>query len=274
VQWHDGDLADTVATSALVQEIAPDEIYNLAGVTSVAESWSRPILTAQVTGLGALALLDAAYELQQASGKQVRVLQASSAEIFGSPDHAPQNEKTPVRPTSPYGVAKAFAHSMAALYRDRGLPVATCVLYNHESPRRPVGFVTRKITRTVAEISLGRAEVLELGNLDARRDWGWAPDYVDAMVRAIRYPESGEFVVATGEAHSVRDFVAAAFECVGITDWPDLVTVNEAFVRPADPHELLGDASRARALLGWNPTVTFAELVRRMVEADLAELAQ
>jgi GDPmannose 4,6-dehydratase len=272
VQWHAGDISDVEAMVDLVARIGPDEIVNLAGISSVAQSWQEPVLTARVTGLGAVGLMEAAWRLQQESGRPVRMLQASSAEIFGSPSVAPQTELTPLAPTSPYGAAKAFAHSMAGTYRSRGLAVSACVFYNHESPRRPLAFVTRKITRTVAEISLGRAEGLTLGNLDARRDWGWAPDYVDALVRALRTEEPGDFVIATGQAHSVAEFVAAAFAAVGITDFTSLVHTDPAFIRPVDAFELRGDPAKAEAVLGWRPTVDFAELVARMVSADLEEL--
>lgn len=272
VTWHEGDLADITAVHALVLGLAPDEIYNLGGISSVAFSWQEPVLTANVTGLGAAGLFEAAWRTQEAAGKPVRVVQASSAEIFGSPEVSPQDESTPLHPVSPYGAAKAFAHHLAAAYRERGLGVSSCILYNHESPRRPETFVTRKITRGAAAIALGRADDLALGNLDALRDWGWAPDYVDAMVRANRADSAGDFVVATGVAHSVRDFVAAAFTAAGVTDWERHVRVDPAFLRPADPTALVGDASKARDLLGWTPTTTFEQLVEAMVESDLAEL--
>jgi GDPmannose 4,6-dehydratase len=196
-------------------------------------------------------------------------VQASSAEVFGQPATSPQDEDTPVRPVNPYGAAKAYAHLMTGVYRSRDLHASSLVLYNHESPRRPRHFVTRKITSTVAAIARGEADRLVLGNLDARRDWGWAPDYVDAMVRAARADRPADYVVATGEGHTVRDFVAAAFAAAGIDDWAGLVEVDPAFVRPADATDLTGDATRARRELGWAPTVGFTELVARMVEADL-----
>ncbi len=253
---------------ALVDRVGPDELYNLGGISSVAHSWADPVLTTRVNALAAVVLLDAARRLQERRGREVRFLQPSSAEIFGEAAESPQRESTPVRPVSPYGAAKAFAHHLAGLERSRGLFTASVILYNHESPRRPPAFVTRKITSTVAAIAAGRADRLVLGNLDARRDWGWAPDYVDAMVRAVRHDEPGDYVVATGEAHSVHDFVAAAFRRVGIDDWAPLVEVDPAFIRPADPSLLVGDASRARTLLGWVPTVTFDDLVAAMVDAE------
>ena len=274
VAWHDGDLADSDALERLVTSLAPDEIYNLGGISSVAFSWQEPVLTAQITGLGAAGLFEAAWRAQEATGKPVRVVQASSAEVFGSPEVSPQDERTPLRPVSPYGAAKAFAHHLAAAYRERGLGVSSCILYNHESPRRPDTFVTRKITRGAAAIALGLADELALGNLDALRDWGWAPDYVDAMVRANRAESADDFVVATGEAHSVRDFVAAAFTAAGVDDWERFVRVDPAFFRPADPAALVGNPAKARTRLGWTPTTPFAELVAAMVAADLDELSR
>lgn len=253
---------------ALVDRVSPDELYNLGGISSVAHSWADPVLTARVSGVAAVVLLDSARRLQERRGREVRVLQPSSAEIFGEPAVSPQDEDTPIRPVSPYGATKAFAHHLASLERSRGLFTASVILYNHESPRRPPTFVTRKITSTVAAIAAGTADRLALGNLDARRDWGWAPDYVDAMVRALRHDDPGDYVVATGEAHSVRDFVAAAFAHVGIEDWEHHVVVDPAFLRPADPSLLVGDATRARTRLGWAPTVTFDALVGLMVDAE------
>ncbi|GGF51644.1 GDP-mannose 4,6-dehydratase [Marmoricola endophyticus] len=269
VVTHPGDLTDAEAMGRLLEEVEPDVVFNLGGISSVGQSWDQPGATARVSGLAPLDLMDACLRLQERSGREVRFVQASSAEIFGEADSSPQDEQTPVRPVNPYGVAKATAHLGANVFRQRGLHAVSCVLYNHESPRRPARFVTRKITQGAAMIAQGRLARLELGNLDARRDWGWAPDYVDAMVRAARHVEPMDFVVATGRAHTVRDFVAAAFARVGIEDWDRVVGVDESLVRPADPTEQRGDASRAAEVLGWTPTVDFAELVGRMVDADL-----
>ena len=270
VELHRGDLTETDEVRSLLVDLAPDEVYNLAALSSVARSWEEPDLTARVNGMAAAALLESALLVQEKQGRAVRFVQASSAEIFGEPDRTPQDEATPLRPVNPYGAAKAYAHLMVDVYRGRGLHAVSAILYNHESPRRPEQFVTRKITSTVAAIAQGRADSLVLGNLDARRDWGWAPDYVDAMVRAARAVAPADYVVATGVSRSVRDFVAAAFERAGISDWEGLVTVDQQFVRPADPTDLRGDATRARELLGWAPTVAFDEIVGRMVDADLA----
>jgi len=272
VTLHRGDLTDEAGLRSLIAEVRPDEVYNLAGISSVALSWEMPVVTADVTGLGAVRLFQVVQEWAAVAGTSPRVLQPSSAEIFGEPTESPQTENTPLRPVSPYGAAKAYAHQMAGLYRARGLFVSTVILYNHESPRRPTTFVTRKITQTVARISKGLAGELTLGNLEARRDWGWAPDYVDAMIRAVRHDEPDDYVVATGQARSVRDFVAAAFTRAGVHDWERLVRVDPAFFRPADATALVGDATKARSVLGWAPTVSFEELVGAMVDHDLADL--
>jgi GDPmannose 4,6-dehydratase len=270
VELHVGDLTHVDEMRSLVLELAPDEIYNLAAVSSVARSWADPDLTARVNGMAAVSLMESALQLQKKCGKTVRLVQASSAEIFGQPSATPQDEETPLRPVNPYGAAKAYAHLMVDVYRHRDLHAVSAILYSHESPRRPVQFVTRKITSTVAAITQGRADRLTLGNLDSRRDWGWAPDYVDAMVRAARVTAARDYVIATGVGHSVRDFVDAAFRHAGIDDWSTHVDVDPEFVRPVDPRDLTGDASLARTELGWRPTVDFDEIVGRMVDADLA----
>jgi GDPmannose 4,6-dehydratase len=268
---HVVDLVDNEGIASLVKEVAPDRIYNLAGSTSVARSWLEPVEAADVMGVGPIRLLAAAWELQECTGRPVRLLQASSAEVFGDPHQVPQAERTPLAPVTPYGAAKAFAHEMVSVYRRRGLFAASAILYNHESPRRPMSFVARKIARGVAAISLGLEERLVLGNMDALRDWGYAPDYVAAMIRIMEADAPDDFVVATGVPHSVRDFVATAFHCVGITDWEPYVEVDPGLYRPADPTALVGDASRLRRL-GWQPTVDFTELVKIMVEFDLHDL--
>ena len=265
VQLHEGDLLDEASLAAVVAASAPDEVYNLAGISSVAFSWEQPVRTADITALGAGRLLEVVRQHDPAT----RFVQASSGEVFGEAAVSPQDESTPLRPNSPYGAAKAYAHHLVGVYRGTGMHAVSVLLYNHESPRRPPAFVTRKITRAAARISQGRQDELVLGNMDVRRDWGWAPDYVDGLVRALRHDEPQDYVLATGQAHTVRDFVTAAFARVGINDWSGLVRVDPAFVRPADIAVLVGDATRAREVLGWSPTVAFDELVARMVEADL-----
>lgn len=269
VELHTGDLTRVEEVRSLLLELTPDEVYNLAAISSVAQSWAEPDLTAAVNGTAAVGLLESALQVQERSGRSVRFVQASSAEIFGQPASSPQDEETPVRPVNPYGAAKAYAHLVVGVYRARDLHAVSAILYNHESPRRPPQFVTRKISAGVAAIARGEEQRLRLGNLDARRDWGWAPDYVDALVRAARADRAEDFVVATGESHSVAEFAAAAFARAGIDDWEAHVDVDPGLLRPADPHELRGDASRARRALGWAPTVGFTELVGRMVDADL-----
>jgi GDPmannose 4,6-dehydratase len=269
VELHSGDLTDVEGVRRLLVDLAPDEVYNLAAISSVAQSWAEPDLTARVNGMAAAALLESALRTQERSGHPVRFVQASSAEIFGEPATSPQDESTAIRPVNPYGAAKAYAHLMVDVYRRRDLHAVSAILYNHESPRRPERFVTRKITSTVAAIAQGRSESLTLGNLDSRRDWGWAPDYVEAMVLAARSPEPDDYVIATGVSRSVRDFVDTAFRRVGIDSWQDLVVVDPGLGRPADPTELTGNPAKAMSQLGWKPTVEFDEVVGRMLDTDL-----
>lgn len=269
VEVHRGDVTDVDGTRRTLLAARPDEVYNLAAISSVARSWAEPELTSMVNGHAAAGLLESAWRLQEGRGRQVRFVQASSAEIFGDPAISPQDESTPIRPTNPYGAAKAFAHHSVGVYRARGLHATATVLYNHESPRRPTHFVTRKITSTVAAIARGEADVLRLGNLDARRDWGWAPEYVDGMVRAARHDVAQDFVLATGRCHSVRDLVAAAFAAAGVEDWSGLVSVEEELGRPTDAAQSVGDPARAERELGWRAATTFEDVVARMVRADL-----
>lgn len=272
LEIHHLDLATGDGLEELVSVVQPDEVYSLAAVSSVARSWQEPVLTGAINGQAVVRLLNAAHAVQEASGKRVSFVQASSAEIFGEAEHSPQNEETRIRPTSPYGAAKAYAHHAVGVYRLRGLIASNCILYNHESPRRGEAFVTRKITSGVARISRGLQDSLELGNLDARRDFGWAPDYVRAMRLAAGADNGDDYVIATGRSHTISEFLDAAFDRVGISDWSSYVSVNPAFIRPADPSELRGDASKAHRLLGWSPTVDFDEIVTRMVDNDLALL--
>jgi GDPmannose 4,6-dehydratase len=269
-QIHIGDLRNPERLREILTDVQPDLVFNLGGLSSVAESWDNPMDTAIVTGASVVALLDACWQQQLETGKEIRLVQASSAEIFGSPIEVPQSESTRINPVSPYGATKAFAHHMVDVYRRRGLFAASAILYNHESPRRPSTFVTRKITSQVARIVLGADEILALGNLDAKRDWGWAPDYVDAMYRMAIAPVADDYIVATGRSHSVREFVAASFAAGGIEDWDKFTRVDPRFMRPVDAVEMRGDASKALKQLGWKPTVPFEEIVKRMTENDLA----
>lgn len=270
VVLHPVELRDDKALARVLKVSGADEVYNLVGVSSVALSWIEPAVAAEVNGAFVARLLQRVWEEQQRRGDPIALVQASSAEIFGSARWSPQDETTPMSPRSPYGASKAFAHHLVQVFRARGLHASNAILYNHESPRRPVSFVTRKITSTVAAIAEGRADHLVLGNLDAQRDWGWAPEYVEALILMARHDRGDDFIVATGVAHSVAEFVAAAFNRVGISDWERYVTTDEAFVRPVDPVQLVGDPAKARKLLGWVPRTGFEELVGLMVDADLA----
>jgi GDPmannose 4,6-dehydratase len=263
-----GNLADSADVEAAVDYAQPDEVYNLAGVSSVALSWQHPILTAEVTGLGLLRVIAAVTALCERHDRQSRIVQASSAEIFGEAV-GPQTEHTPIAPVTPYGAAKAFAHQIARVYRGSGASISTAILYNHESPRRPEAFVTRKITRTVAKIARGEADRLSIGNLEARRDWGFAGDYARALQLIGRHPAPDDFIVASGESHTVADFVATAFRRIGITDWRALVDVDPGLQRPVDPPEQRGDSSKVRRELGWCPSKSFEDMVNEMVDADL-----
>ena len=265
---HVADLGDAKGIRELIDDVEPSRVFNLAGNTSVAKSWESPAEAADILGVGPIRVLEAAWNLGERTGNPVRMLQASSAEIFGDATEVPQNESTPRRPVTPYGAAKGFAHEMAMVYRARGMHVSTAILYNHESPRRPDTFVARKIAVAVARIALGVQEKIELGNIDVSRDWGYAPDYVDAMIRIISQPKGGDFVVATGVAHTVREFVAEAFGVAGVEDWEDRVVIDRGLYRPADPLRLVGDPSKLRSI-GWEPRVSFTELVRIMVTAEL-----
>jgi GDPmannose 4,6-dehydratase len=272
VVLHQGDLTDVAMTRKLVADIAPDAVYNLAALSSVAASWEDPDLNSEVNGTAAIALLESAWQVAAAKDKQVAFVQCSSAEIFGEPAESPQVESTSLRPVNPYGAAKAYAHLMTGVYRARGMHASSLILYNHESPRRSTRFVTRKITSTVAAIARGRADELVLGNMDARRDFGWAPDYVNAMVLAACAETADDYVIASGVGHSVRDFVAAAFHHAGIDDWEGFVRTDPAFFRPVDPTDLRGDSSHARSSLGWQPTMGFEQIVAAMVQVDLDEV--
>lgn len=271
---HEVDLGNTDGLRGVLSATCPSEVYNLAGVSSVALSWGEPVLTAEINGTFVARLLQLVWEQQDSSGAPVRFVQASSAEVFAGATSAPQDEQTRVSPRSPYGASKAFAHHLVQVFRERGLHASNAVLYNHESPRRPLAFVTRKIAHAAAAIGEGRESELVLGNLDARRDWGWAPEYADALVRMARHDAPDDYVIATGVSHTVGDFAAAAFHAAGVKDWQRFVRTDPTFFRPVDAVELRGHAGRAQAVLGWTPSVPFEELVRRMVVADLTSPQQ
>ena len=261
------DLLDQNSLVGALREAQPAEVYNLAAQSFVPTSWRQPVLTAEFTAIGVTRILEAV----RAVDPEIRFYQASSSEMFGKAD-PPQNEQTQFHPRSPYGVAKVYGHHITVNYRESyGLFAASGILFNHESPRRGVEFVTRKISDGVARIKLGLASELRLGNLEARRDWGFAGDYVDAMWRMLQQDEPRDYVIATGEAHTVGEFVERAFDHVGL-DPERHVVIDPLFVRPAEVDHLVGDASKARAELGWEPRVSFRELVEMMVDADLARL--
>jgi GDPmannose 4,6-dehydratase len=262
---HYGDLVDQNSLARALEALQPDEVYNLAAQSHVKVSFDMPEYTTDVTAIGVLRVLDAVRDL----GLHTRVYQAGSSEMFGLVQETPQTEKTPFYPRSPYAVSKLYGHWMAVNYRESyGMHVSNGILFNHESPRRGENFVTRKITMGVAAIKQGREKDLRLGNLDAKRDWGYAKDYVDAMWRMLQQEKPGDYVIATGETHSVREFCEEAFGCVGL-DWKDFVKVDPKYFRPAEVDLLLGDSSKAQRELGWKPGVTFKQLAKLMVEADL-----
>lgn len=266
IELAGADLLDQTSLLNVIDRYQPDEIYNLAAQSFVPASWQQPILTGEVTALGVTRLLEAV----RLSKPEARVYQASSSEMFGQVQQVPQTETTPFYPRSPYGVAKLYGHWIAVNYRESyGMHVCSGILFNHESPRRSPQFVSRKISHRVAQIRHGLAHELRLGNLDARRDWGYAPDYVRAMHLMLQQPAPRDYVVASGATHSVREFCELAFATAGL-DWTEFVITDPALLRPADVDLLVGDATLARTELGWAPTVSFAELVRLMVEADLA----
>ena len=266
---HEADLGNAEGFVEVIDRVEPDVLVNLAGISSVAQSWEQPVLISEVSGRIVADLLEACRRLEQRAGREVRFVQASSSEIFGNPDELPQTEHTPIRPMNPYGAAKANAHQLGLVARARGQFASNAILFNHESPERPTTFVTRKITAGVAEIATGRTEAIYLGNLDVRRDWSWAGDVIDALVLIAGAPKADDFVVASGVARSVRDFVTAAFAAAGIADWEDRVLQDARFIRPSDAPELCGDPTKLRTELGWEPKVSFDEMVRRMVEHDL-----
>ena len=265
IEIREGDLLDQLSLIMLLRDIDPHEVYNLAAMSFVPTSWEQPILTGEVTALGATRLLEAI----RVTDRSIRFYQASSSEMFGKVRETPQTELTPFHPRSPYGVAKTYAHYITVNYRESyGIFACSGILFNHESPRRGRQFVSRKITDGVARIQAGVARELRLGNLDAKRDRGFAGDYVQAMWLMLQQPKADDYVVATGETHTVRELCEVAFQHVGL-EWSRYVVVDPAFVRPAEVDLLIGDASKARRVLGWAPKHSFHELVRMMVDADV-----
>lgn len=260
-----GDMLDQTSLQLALAECQPDEVYNLAAQSFVQTSWTQPVFTGDVTALGVTRLLDAIRHVNPA----IRFYQASSSEMFGKVQEVPQREKTPFYPRSPYGVAKVYGHWITVNYRESyNMHATSGILFNHESPRRGLEFVPRKVSHNVAKIKLGLANELRLGNLDARRDWGFAGDYVKAMWLMLQQDQPQDFVIATGETHSVEELVTVAFDYVNL-DWHDFVMQDPRFMRPAEVDLLVGDPSKAGAVLGWEPEVTFKELVHMMIDADI-----
>jgi GDPmannose 4,6-dehydratase len=271
----EGDLRDLSSLIAAVEQVQPDEVYNLGAMSFVALSFRQPELTADITGLGVLRVLEAIRIVGGTDRNPIRFYQASSSEMFGKVRETPQTEQTPFHPRSPYGVAKVFGHHMTVNYRESyGLHASSGICFNHEGPRRGLEFVTRKITNGIARIKLGLQDSLTLGNLDAARDWGYAGDFVEAMWLMLQQDEPEDYLVATGETHSVKELLDLAFGYAELDDWERFVRQDSRFERPADVELLMGDATKARAQLGWKPHVTFDELVRMMYEHDLAEEAK
>jgi len=270
IDIREGDLLDQLSLITLLHHVDPREIYNLAAQSFVPTSWEQPILTSEVTALGATRLLEAIRVVD----RSIKFYQASSSEMFGKVRETPQSELTPFHPRSPYGVAKTYAHYLTINYRESyGIFACSGILFNHESPRRGKQFVTRKVTDGIARIKAGRAKELRLGNLDAKRDWGFAGDYVQAMWMMLQQPKADDYVVASGQTHSVRELCEIAFAHAGL-DWQKYVVVDPAFVRPAEVDLLIGDASKARRVLGWAPKHSFQQLIEMMVDADLEDIKE
>ena len=267
-----GDLTDLSSLVRALAEAQPDEVYNLGAISFVAYSWENASVTSDVTGKGVLNILEATRLYAGNDISKVKFYQASSSEMFGKVQQVPQSESTLLWPRSPYGVAKVFGHYMTINYRESyGMHASSGILFNHESPRRGPEFVTRKVTQAVARISLGLQDSITLGNIDAKRDWGFAGDYVDAMWRMLQQPEGDDYVVATGETHSIEALLDVAFKAVGIDEWTPYLKQDPRFMRPAEVDLLIGDPSKAKDVLGWTPTVGFEQLVQMMVNNDIDE---
>lgn len=268
IQLVEGDLTDQSSLDAAMRSVQPDEVYNMAAQSFVPASWTQPVLTGDVTGLGVMRVLEAIHKHRP----QAKFLQASSSEMFGKVQEVPQTERTPFHPRSPYGVAKVFGYHITVNYRESyGLFACSAIGFNHESPRRGLEFVTRKVTHQVAKIKCGLATKLKMGNLEAKRDWGFAADYVQAMWLILQQSEPDDYVLATGRVHSVRDLLEVAFSAAGL-DWREHVEIDPKLIRPAEVDHLCGDAAKAREKLGWTPRTSFEEMIAMMVEADLAQL--
>lgn len=267
-----GDLTDLGSLLRVMETAAPEEVYNLGAISFVAHSWENAGMTTDVTGKGVLNMLEATRKLAGSDPASIRFYQASSSEMFGKVQEVPQKESTLLWPRSPYGVAKVFGHYMTINYRESyGMHASSGILFNHESPRRGIEFVTRKVSTAVARIKLGMQDSLTMGNLDASRDWGYAGDYVEAMWRMLQQPTADDYVIATGVTHTIRDLLDVAFARIGISDWSEYVSYDKQYERPAEVDLLIGDATKAKEALGWEPTVDFTELINMMVDSDLEQ---
>jgi len=268
VKFIQADLLDQLSIINAIKQVKPDEVYNLAAMSFVPTSWSQPVLTGEFTGIGVTRMLEAVRLIKD----DIKFYQASSSEMFGKVREVPQNENTPFHPRSPYGVAKVYGHYITVNYRESyNIFAVSGILFNHESPRRGLEFVTKKVTNAAAKIKLGLLDYLYLGNLDAKRDWGYAKDYVEAMWLMLQQDKPEDFVIATGENHSVKEWVAASFKCLDL-EWEKYVRIDERLLRPAEVDILIGDSRKAKNILGWEPGVSFEELVKIMVENDYNEL--
>lgn len=262
------DISDTSKFSQIISDFKPDCVINLAAQSSVWNSWIDPISTTITNGEAVVGMLSVLHEFKSQNGLDIKFVQASSAEIYAESSQSPQNENTPIRPNNPYGASKAFAHFMTCAYRSKGLNTSNVILYNHESPRRPLSFVSRKISSSVALIEAGELDFITLGDISIKRDWGWAPDYADAisLVAETSYP--GDFVVASGNSYSIQEFIELAFLRIGVTDWRNFIRIDSGLHRPSDSMELRGDSSKIRSELGWKPRKSFEEIVTEMVDYD------
>jgi GDPmannose 4,6-dehydratase len=268
INFVQADLLDQLSIITIIKQVNPDEIYNLAAMSFVPTSWSQPVLTGEFTGIGVTRMLEAVRLVN----KDIKFYQASSSEMFGKVKEIPQTENTPFHPRSPYGVAKVYGHYITVNYRESyNIFAASGILFNHESPRRGLEFVTKKVTNAAAKIKLGLLDYLYLGNMDSKRDWGFSKDYVEAMWLMLQQDKPDDFVIATGESHSVKEWVQASFECLGM-DWEKYVKIDQKFIRPAEVDLLIGDSSKAQKILGWKPKVNFNQLVKIMVEYDYNQL--
>lgn len=262
------DISDVTKFTQIISDFKPDCVINLAAQSSVWNSWLDPISTSKTNGEAVVGMLSVLHEFNSQNGLDIKFVQASSAEIFAGSAESPQNENTPIRPNNPYGASKAFAHFMTSAYRSKGLNTSNVILYNHESPRRPVSFVSRKISSSVALIEAGKLDYITLGDISVKRDWGWAPDYAEAisLIAETSYP--GDFVVASGNSYSIQEFIEQAFLRIGVTNWRNFIRIDSGLHRPSDSLELRGDSTKIRTELGWKPRKSFEEIVIEMVDYD------